>query len=194
LSRLATSFVLGYHGCEKQVAEAVVRGVAELNPSSKDYDWLGNGIYFWEADSRRANEWAMWRVERGDYKEASVVGAVIDLRNCLDLTNREDLEILKLAHQEYVFEQDRSGFPIAKNEDSKGDSNADLLLRYLDCAVINHLHHIVKDSDLEPYDTVRGLFTEGGELYEGAGFQEKTHTQITVLSSDCIKGYFIPRL
>jgi hypothetical protein len=194
LSRLATSFVLGFHGCEKQVADAVVRGEADLYPSSSDYDWLGKGIYFWESDPERANEWALWRSERGDYQEPTVIGAIIDLRNCLDLTNREDLVILKDAHQIYVDEQKLADLPIAENKNSKGDVNADLLLRYLDCAVINHLHHMISNQFLEPFDTVRGMFTEGGKLYAGAGFQEKTHTQIAVLNSDCIKGYFIPRV
>jgi hypothetical protein len=194
LSRLATSFVLGFHGCEKQVADAVVRGEADLYPSSRDYDWLGKGIYFWESDPERANEWALWRSERGDYQEPTVIGAIIDLRNCLDLSNREDLVILKDAHQIYVDEQKLAGLPIAENKNSIGDVNADLLLRYLDCAVINHLHHMISNQFLKPFDTVRGMFTERGKLYAGAGFQEKTHTQIAVLNSDCIKGYFIPRV
>lgn len=197
LSRLATSFVLGYHGCEKNVADAAVCGEAELAPSGRDYDWLGKGIYFWESDSTRAKEWAEWRVGKGDYQHPAVIGAVIDLRNCLDLTNRDDLELLKLAHAEYVNEQVLAGLPIAKNKDTKNDLNEDRLLRYLDCAVINHLHYMIgswtTEAILEPFDTVRGMFTEGGALYEGAGFKQKTHTQIAVINPECIKGFFIPR-
>jgi hypothetical protein len=48
-------------------------------------------------------------------------------------------------------------------------------------------------SSPEPFDTVRGMFTEGGDLYDGAGFQQKTHSQISVINPECIKGYFIPR-
>jgi hypothetical protein len=35
-----------FHGCDKDVAEAVLSGQATLQPSENDYDWLGNGIYF----------------------------------------------------------------------------------------------------------------------------------------------------
>ena len=99
MSRLATSFVLGFHGCDKTVAEAVIAGNAQLSASANEFDWLGHGIYFWESDPQRAMEYATWRAERGDISEAAVVGAVIDLRECLDLTNRNDLELVQFAYE-----------------------------------------------------------------------------------------------
>lgn len=197
MGRLATSFILGYHGCEKSVAEAVVSGNADLSASSSDFDWLGKGVYFWEADPKRAHEWAEWRASRGDYKNPTVIGAVIDLGNCLDLTTRKDLELVKSSYEAYCREQTLTKLPIAVNKNSKKDANEDRLLRYLDCAVINYLHYMIGNwvtvPVLEPLDTVRGMFTEGGDLYKGAGFKEKTHSQISVINPDCIKGYFIPR-
>lgn len=43
---------------------------------------------------------------------------------------------------------------------------------------------------LPAYDSVRGIFTEGEETYEGAAFQKKTHTQLCIVNPNCIKGYF----
>ena len=40
---------------------------------------------------------------------------------------------------------------------------------------------------------MRGVFWEGEDLYENAGFKEKNHIQICVRNSNCIKGFFIPR-
>jgi hypothetical protein len=54
LSRLAASFVLGYHGCDAEVAHKLVNRKDEIRPSGKKYDWLGPGIYFWESDPHRA--------------------------------------------------------------------------------------------------------------------------------------------
>ena len=197
MGRLATSFILGYHGCEKSVAEAVVSGKADLSASGSDFDWLGKGVYFWEADPKRALEWAEWRASRGDYTDPTVIGAVIDLGNCLDLTTRNDLALVKSSYDAYCEEQKLTGLPIAVNKNSKKDANEDRLLRYLDCAVINYLHYLIGSwatvPVLEPLDTVRGMFTEGGDLYQGAGFKQKTHSQISVINPDCIKGYFIPR-
>lgn len=66
----------------------------------------------------------------------------------------------------------------------------DLQLRKLDCAVITLLHDIRQSSDLEPIDTVAGIFIEGKLLYENAGFFEKTHIQICVCNQRQIKGVF----
>src|SRR5271155_2352654 len=56
LHRLS-SFILGYHGCDRKVGERLLEGAA-FKPSDNDYDWLGPGIYFWEANPRRALEFA----------------------------------------------------------------------------------------------------------------------------------------
>jgi hypothetical protein len=40
------SFVLGFHGCDKAVAEMVLGGGSDLKKSENDYDWLGHGVYF----------------------------------------------------------------------------------------------------------------------------------------------------
>jgi hypothetical protein len=60
--------------------------------------------------------------------------------------------------------------------------------------VIERLHAMIGTSGFEPFDTVRGMFREGGEVYPGAGFHEKTHVQIAVRDQRCIIGYFRPRI
>lgn len=198
MSRLATSFVLGYHGCDEAVAENILGARAEIALSNKDYDWLGPGAYFWEADPRRALEWAQWKVSRGDYQKAAVLGAIIDLRHCLDLVSRENLEILKDARRSFIKGQVKAGLKVPKNLSVPEQPNADRVLRFLDCAVIRHLHIMMDrqadmDAGIVPYDTVRGMFTEGGKLYPGGGFRKQTHVQIAVRKPDCIRGFFRPR-
>ena len=173
------------------VAQAIINHKSKFTPSKAEYDWLGPGIYFWESDPKRASEWAK------KCATPAVIGAVIDLQNCLDLTNREDLDLLKNAHNSYINEQQTAGLQVAENKDIPGKPAQSRLLRYLDCAVIKHLHYIIENQPagpnrLAPYDTVRGMFTEGGELYPGAGFQRKSHTQIAVINQKSIKGLFFP--
>ena len=199
MSRLSTSFVLGFHGCDEDVGEAALQGKLELLRSEKDYDWLGPGVYFWEGDPHRAMEWAEDRVSRRGKGKPFVLGAVIDLRNCFDLLVRENLELLRLAYQMLADEANISGFELPKNHGGR-----DKLLRKLDCAVIKRAHSIQKNLAeqsgpsnpqlAEPFDTVRGLFPEGDEVYPEAGFRNLTHTQISVCNNDCIKGLFRPRL
>ncbi len=120
------------------------------------------------------------------------MGAVIDLGNCLDLTTRENLAILRWAYEAFAKVQAAAGVAMPVNRSPGGAADPDRLLRYRDCAVIPHLHRI---NDVDPgtrFDTVRGMFPEGDELYPGAGFKAKNHIQIAVRTMDCIKGFFLP--
>lgn len=197
MSRLATSFVLGYHGCDRVTGLGVLNGDIKLKPSAKGFDWLGRGVYFWEADPRRALEWAHWKHVRGDYAEPFVIGAVIDLGNCLDLTVRENLELLGEGYLGLKAEHDVAGRDLPVNRNVPGDPFRDMLLRYLDDAVVEKVCQDVEaaaahGSSVEPFDTVRGLFQEGDRAYPGSGFFSKTHTQIAVRRTEAIKGVFLP--
>lgn len=190
-----TSLLMGFHGCDKAVRDAVINGDS-LKPSLNSYDWLGHGIYFWEADPQRAMEWAIQASKRknSSVKEPAVLGAVIDLGNCLDLMNRQSIPILEFGYEWLKTSKEAEGLPLPENRNIKG--NSDLLYRDLDCAVIQKIHEIVKKNPnlgIAPYDSVRGLFLEGSEAYEGSGFKEKTHIQLCVINPNCIKGYFLPR-
>lgn len=196
MSRLTTAFMLGYHGCDRSVGMAALHGDLRLARSEHDYDWLGPGIYFWESDPRRAREWAEARARLGKYTEPFVVGAVIDLRNCLNLLERENLELLAIAHTNFLAVRTASGLELPTNRDIASGAPGDKLLRYLDCAVIRDLHNMIAENKVvgvEHFDTVRGLFVEGGAPYEGSGFNLLTHTQIAVINEDCIRGIFLPR-
>lgn len=201
MSKTTTSFVLGYHGCSRDTGLRAIESGLALEQSKKDYDWLGPGVYFWEGDPQRAMEWAEEKVRRKVYRDAFVIGAVIDLGNCLDLLLRENLELLASAHASLARMSRKAGLAMPKNQDRKAVNKGDKLLRYRDCAVIKHLHSMIEDpvdnpaghAHFETFDTVRGLFVEGRRVYPGGGFFSRTHTQLAVRSDRCIKGIFIPR-
>ena len=90
----------------------------------------------------------------------------------------------------------KTGYEILKFEFSLlGKSlNKDLLLRELDCAVIERIHQYNRENDERPYDSIRGVFIEGNPVYENSGIMEKTHTQLCIINPNCIKGYFSPML
>lgn len=197
MTRLATSFVLGYHGCDADIAERAVSGEIDLLWSEKSYDWLGSGIYFWESDPDRALEWAESQVKRGLYKQPAVIGAAIDLGNCLDLNARENVQYLQIAYEGLKREIARTGVDMPVNK-GVGSSDADRRLRFLDCAVINNLHSAIESVALEKrviqkFDTVRSMFAEGPPAYDGCAFTEQAHVQIAVRTKSCIKGLFFPR-
>lgn len=191
MSRLHTSFVLGYHGCLKTTGEKILAGRSFFEPSENNYDWLGPGVYFWESDPYRAWEWALNKVARKKSGEPFVLGAVIDLGNCLDLMARDNLELVKSAYESLkaTHETDLGLGPLTVNARA-GKGDGDMLLRRLDCAALQHLHTALESEGELPFDTVRGLFTEGGPLFPGSGFQAKTHIQIAVRTLSSIKGVF----
>jgi hypothetical protein len=186
LHNLASSFVLGYHGCDRVVGERVLAG-AELVPSANAYDWLGPGIYFWEANPRRGLEFirekAARKGTRPAIKEPFVVGAVIDLGFCLDLTTSRGIEMVRIAYRSFVDSVEAAGGALPSN-------STDLLRRNLDCAVMRRLHAIHAEIASPPIDTVKGVFVEGGEVYPSAGFRDRTHIQICVCAPARIKGVF----
>jgi hypothetical protein len=188
-----TSFVLGYHGCDRATAEAVVQGTKRLKSGTAKYHWLGNGIYFWEDDPERALEWAVGRPASRALEEPCVVGAIIDMRNCLDLRIRGNMALVKQAHHLFEVEAAAAGMALPTNQDAPNDKSPDLVMRYLDHAVIERLHKMAEETGLPPFDTVRALFHEGFPAYPGSGFREKTHTEIAVRTESCILGYFLPR-
>lgn len=192
-----SGLVLAFHGCDKSVRDKVVSGQELLLPSENDYDWLGNGIYFWEHDPDRALAYAKHlkdkpnRNKRNPIKEPAVLGAVINLGFCLDLMENQSLSLLKQTYDLYSETSTELGFQVPQNK--KIADEKDLLIRKLDCAVIQFLHKMRELNKKKPYDAVRGVFVEGKDLYPNAGFSDKNHIQICVRNSNCILGYFIPR-
>jgi hypothetical protein len=184
LHRLASAFTLGYHGCDRQGGERILLGKS-FRPSSNDYDWLGPGIYFWEANPQRGLDFARETAarKRSNIREPFVIGAVIELGLCLDLTTSVGIEWLKIAYDSLAASAAVGGVELPRN-------SADRLRRNLDCAVIRRLHSILEAQSLPAVDTVRGVFTEGRPIYPEAGFDAKTHIQIAVRNLESIKGVF----
>lgn len=189
--------VLGFHGCDKSVVESILNShTNHLKFSKNNYDWLGDGIYFWLNDPQRAYEWACQSQKRKNskIKEPDVIGAVIDLGMCLNFSERQSVALLQKSFESLKRICEITGFNISeKYQNSMPDEGGFSLIRPLDCAVINHLHEIVAEQKIS-YDTVYGYFQEGKDAYEGAGIKEKSHIQICVRNTECIKGYFLPRI
>ena len=159
-----------------------------MRPSEGLYDWLGHGIYFWEGNPSRALAWARTRLDQGKIKKPFVLGAVIDLRHCLDLFDHDGLAQVKKAHRKLEQLSRVAGVPMPENVGNKPDKTG----RALDCAVLNALHQYRQENEWAAYDSVRGPFLEGEPLYPGASFRSENHIQICVRNTDCIKGYFRP--
>lgn len=171
--------MLGYHGCEPALAEALIRGdrkVADWKPSRNIYDWLGEGIYFWEDAPIRALEWS---------GKGGVVGAIIQLGVCLDFTDTDATDLLAFAYHRAREQRAAMGVPMPENRGKRHD---------LDCMVIDDLIASMEAGAGIRYQTVRSPFLEGEPAFPGSAILRESHIQIAVRDSQCIVGIFRPSM
>ena len=176
--------IIGYHGCDATVADHIIYTGGFLPPSENEYDWLGSAIYFWEFGPEQALEWATEH-----HRKPAVVGALIQLGTCFDLLDRRNTAILGSAFEEYRLKLSKRGMDLPENS-----SGPNRLKRNRDCAMINWLLETLGHDDSVHFQTVRGMFQEGGEAFPGSSIHAKSHIQVAVRDPACILGYFRPTL
>lgn len=183
--------VYGFHGCNRDIKQRLIKKEIRFECSTNRYDWLGSGIYFWENDFRRAHYWA----EQSHGDNAAVIGAKIRLGKCFDLSNSFAKELLILSYNDLCVEWKKANtIPIENAPHPRGIGNpSDMILRYLDKLVIENA--ILLASLQEPniiYDTVRAPFQEGFPVYPGSAFREHDHIHLCVRNPDLLTDLFDP--
>lgn len=181
--------ITGFHSCDRGVGLKILNGELELNQSNNPWDWLGPGVYFWEQNPGRALEYAIdvagkKQKNNGAIKNPFVIGAIIELGNCLNLLEPNSLAIVKEAHASLEKMMEETGKEMPQNKGAN---------RKLDCAVIQTVHETNKREGLDPYDSIRCAFVEGAPIYPESNFTDRLHIEICVLNPDLIKGYFLPK-
>ncbi len=168
--------ILGYHGCDPSFAEGLIRGeiaVADWRPSQNSYDWIGHGIDFWEHAPARAGEWG-----------GGIVGAVIHLGVCLDLTDVSFTTPLARQYQDLRRLYAAEGKTLPVNRGKRRDR---------DCLVINRLLATTGEHGVQ-FQTVRCPFLEGEKAFPGSAILRESHIQVAVRDKSCILGVFRPNL
>ena len=183
--------VIGYHGCDESVVKDVLLRGKNLKPSENEYDWLGRGIYFWEHGPRRAYEWAQHSKK---VKKPAVIGAHINLGYCFDLLDTDYTRSLADMFPLYRQAREAIGKPLPTNLSPNLHASSDLVLRQLDCSVINWCLDFLEKRKFQHYHTVRCLFSEGTPVFEGSKILAKSHIQVAVRDAAAIIGYFKPQI
>ncbi|UQA60051.1 hypothetical protein [Polyangium aurulentum] len=181
--------VIAYHGCDARVAEQLLAGTP-FKPSQNDFDWLGTGVYFWEFGFDRALRFARFQKSLGKVKEPAVVGALLQLGNCFDLTDTRFTSQLQTAYAQCVELYEATGKSLPVNVGATPDKK----LRRLDCTVLNLYLAYLDDHELERFQTVRAAFEEGPAAFPGSMIRQETHVQIAVRDPRCIIGVFRPMM
>lgn len=192
--------VVAYHGCDFSTAAKVISDdVVHLAPSRNPYDWLGEGVYFFEDDLIRAKLFAQaaaasphLKLTAKPIRRPYAIGALLTLGNCLDLSKQPGIDELMSAYE--VLERELpSGYALPTNRKA-GEDDAEGILHNLDRAVINYIHGRRIAKCLPPYDTVRGFFPQGAQAFPTSAIRRLSHAQIAVRNVSCILGYFHPKL
>lgn len=166
--------VIGYHGCSLASATAIL-SQQKFTASTKAYDWLGAGVYFWEYAPYRAQEWAEQKCAR-EGGEPAVLQASIRLGRCLNLL---DIQHIPGLMNTYVLTVESMGLEnLPKNTDRGA--------HYLDRAIIDAYCRAVARNTNSTIQTVRGSFAEGDPIYPGSKILQRAHTQIAVRDEICI--------
>lgn len=189
MSDIKSGYIIGYHGCDREVGLRLVNGTDDLTLSTNKWDWLGEGMYFWEEDPARAIQYSEENASgkqknKVQAKVPFVVGAIVNLGNCLNLVEVESVKILAEAYDglKQLIEVSGEAMPVNKEGN-----------RALDCAVINYIHQANKEKGLPAYDSIRCAFPEGAPAFAGSKITSLVHIQVCIRSVGQIKGYFLPR-
>ncbi|ABM33314.1 hypothetical protein QRO08_11790 [Paracidovorax citrulli] len=203
--------VLAYHGCDITTRDEFVRGQIKPRISTNQYDWLGDGLYFFESDWDRALKLAHASqhhphrlLTKKPIATPAVVGAVLDVDRWFDLTTQAGIRDFTRAAQALVDGSAEKGATPPENKAAFiGDT--DLLHRGFDraaCemvhtfrAVAHHNALIAQDTQAivasAPYQASRGAFEQGGLVSHRSSICTDTHIQIAVRDLACIKGWFL---
>lgn len=171
--------VIGYHACRRDFAVSLVTGripAREWKTSRNDYDWLGEGVYFWEYAPGRAWQWAKERYRN----DGAVVASEIHLGRCLDLADTSFTDLLRQSYEDTVRLYTGLGLSLPKNE---GKS---LKLRRLDRLIIDLLTKATDHRNGAHYQTIRCPFEEGDPVYPGGTIRSQSHIQIAVRDRRCL--------
>jgi len=199
------NLLIGFHGYDIKIQQQILNHPNEIIKSEKLFDWLGNGMYFWENNYNRAMEWAQNKKKRGDIVTPAVIGAVRSLRYCLNLLDSQFIKILSTYYTLINEEYKTIGTLLPENKNLIFDEHKDKILRELDCSVIEFMHETIRKKIIEQkqqtkgftsfkmFDSRRDVFQEGGSAFLGAGIKQKNHIQICVRNSNCILIFFLPR-
>lgn len=154
----------GYHGTARDNLFSILEDgfVVSVN----DYDWLGDGVYFFQDAPIRALMWAKERY--GD--DAAVIGADIKIDNCIDLLDTGWSEFLADVYDKYLERIKKEGITLPKQ--SSGAHR-------LDREVLNYAVSVLEQKGVV-VKSIRAAFIEGSPIFPNSALFAKSHVQLAV--------------
>lgn len=204
--------IVAYHGCDITTRDDLVTGkIKSLKPSENPYDWLGDGIYFYESDRDRAMQYASYSAEHCELHltakaigTPAVVGAVLDVSRWLDITTQPGIQHFKAALKTLETGLAQKNAALPENRPAF-DGDQENLHRALDRAIFQTVHSMREKSQQNalaagntqdvmayaPFQAVRGAFTQGAAISAHSAIHGQSHIQIALRDSSCVLGWFL---
>ena len=160
--------VTGYHGTTLPRAQKILAEGFTLSQNA--WEWLGDGVYFWQDAPHRAYEWGRdWASRRGIEGDPVVLAAEITLDSYVDLLDVKFTELIG---------------PLAiKFRDSLGEDTSHLKNIYpvhrLDCRFFNFVSEVSESSGYK-VNGFRAAIVEGDSVMPGSPVYDRSHVQIAV--------------
>jgi hypothetical protein len=156
--------VLGFHGTSKDHAASILANGFRI--SANQYDWLGDGVYFFQDAPQRAWEWA--RKFHGN--EAAVVGVRLRLIDCMDLLDIQWFSVLSEAYDGFLTQMKGAGLSLPRQ--TSGAHRLDREVINYAIAILGKEGHIIR--------AVRAAFGEGAPAFPNSALLERSHVQIAI--------------
>lgn len=167
--------VLGYHGTKRSYVTSILNN--GFLPSTNEYDWLGDGVYFFQDAPNRARTWAADCYG----SDVCVIGAEIELIDCIDLLDTGWSEFLADVYDKYLEKMKTEGISLPRQ--STGAHR-------LDRAVLNYAVSVLNENEII-VRTIRAAFIEGNPVFPNSALFEKSHIQVVVRDTSTIKKTWI---
>ena len=154
----------GYHGTTTEAAASILQ--EGFRVSRNEYDWLGDGIYFFQDAPARAWEWA--RTHHGS--DAAVIGSSIRVEDCMDLLDIRWSQVITEAHDSFIAQLKQANQPLPIQRPG---------VHRLDRAVINYTVGNLAEQGVK-IRVIRAAFSEGDPVFPESAIFDRSHVQIAV--------------
>ena len=162
--------VRGHHGTSATAATSILR--EGFRASRNAYDWLGDGVYFFQDAPARAQEWAT--TLHGP--DAAVIESSIRLANCMDLLDISWAQFLADSYNSFLRALKQTGRRLVQTTGA----------HRLDRAVINYAVGVLGEQGIQ-IRAVRAAFSEGRPVFPGSALYDRAHVQIAVRDTSLIE-------
>lgn len=174
-----TPLVVGYHGTNLQAALTMTQHQFRL--SRNRYDWLGDGLYFFQDAPERAWEWAVAHHS----PQPAVIGVRLHYQpeEWIDLLDINWTHTLADAYNAFLGELKRADLAVPQQTEK---------LHRLDRAVINYIVGVLEQQGVT-IRAVRAAFAEGAPVFPESALFDRAHVQIAVRDLSLISALWIER-